>query len=202
MAPSLTPRCYLHWLLAAGTTWLVAFGCGDSATDRVAEESGPRDFAGVYRVSGTTVELASGITRQLSGHVALRQEGEHYTTNFELSTEYLQQGQGDGMSAEVIGEGTGRVEGDMLRGSARTQFVLATVPGIDAGFAFVPRRVGPRIVSSTVAHLRQDGSIEIEIESQPEAGQQYRPTRTTLLGERIGAVGEAPSLPEVAAPSD
>jgi hypothetical protein len=74
------------------------------------------------------------------------------------------------------------------------------IPGVDTKFAFLPRQVGPRIVSTSVAKVLPDGRIEIEIESKPHEGEQYVPTRTALTGRRVGEVGRAPELPDVAAP--
>ena len=42
MAPSSTPRRHLHWLLAAGTTWLVAFGCGEVVVGFTTPDDPPR----------------------------------------------------------------------------------------------------------------------------------------------------------------
>ena len=69
---------------------------------------------------------------------------------------------------------------------------------LDARFAFLPRVVGARIVSSTIARMRPDGKITIEIESHPAKGDNYESTRTTLIGSRVGDVGVAPPLPSVA----
>jgi len=193
---TLRPAVLLTLAMAA-----CALAC--SGVDEPARSNPAPDFDGIYRVSGTSVEIEGGSSRQISGLVVLRQEGDHYRTNFDLETEYLVENEGDGMSAALIGEGSGRVEGDDLRGSASTQFVLATVPGVHASFALLPRKVGPRIVSNTSAHMRSDGSIAIEIESRPRPGEQYSPTRTQLLGYRVGDVGRAPDLPPaVSSPGD
>ena len=159
----------------------------------------PAPVDGVYRVSGTTVEVESGIGRRISGLVVLRQKGAHYSTHFELSTEFRHDGRGEGMSAEVVGQGTGKIDGSHLHGTARTQLVLATVPGVDSRFAFLPRQVGPKIVSDTVAEFRHDGTIEIAINSRPDAGHEYARTRTELVGHRVGDVGHPGKLPELAA---
>ncbi len=62
---------------------------------------------------------------------------------------------------------------------------MASVPGIDSGFAFVPRYVGPRIVSTAKGERQSDGTLLIEIESNPAEGESYLPTRTTLRGTRV-----------------
>jgi hypothetical protein len=61
---------------------------------------------------------------------------------------------------------------------------MAAVPGVDTKFAFVPRIVGPRLVSTTVGQLAPDGTLKIEIDNEPAEGQDYAPTRTTLRGTR------------------
>lgn len=43
---------------------------------------------------------------------------------------------------------TGEVENGKLRGTAQTQLVMATVPGVDTGFVLVPRDVGTRRASA------------------------------------------------------
>ena len=67
--------------------------------------------------------------------------------------------------------------------------MVASVPGVDPGFAFIPRSVSTRIVSSTVATIAADGSVSIEIENRPGPGEDYSPTRTTLRGRRVSAAG-------------
>ena len=76
------------------------------------------------------------------------------------------------------------VEGATLTGTTRTQIVVSSVPGVDTGFAFVPRTVSTRIVSDSVATFDRDGKISIELENRPDEGQQYIPTRTILTGRR------------------
>jgi hypothetical protein len=61
---------------------------------------------------------------------------------------------------------------------------MASVPGVDTAFAFVPRMVTTRIVSRVKGSLLEDGTISLEIESAPAQGEQYIPTRTVLIGRR------------------
>jgi hypothetical protein len=49
--------------------------------------------------------------------------------------------------------------------------------------------VSTRIASNTVATVATDGTLSIEIESQPATGVEYAPTRTTLHGSRVSAAG-------------
>ncbi len=143
----------------------------------------PPSLSGMYRVEGTTTVKGTGIEREIKGTVILAQEGNRYTATFSLATTFpTEEGP---IQADVIGKGEGRVEGTSLQGTAETQIVMASVPGIDSGFAFVPRYVGPRIVSTAKGHREKDGTLLIEIESNPAEGEDYLPTRTTLRGTRV-----------------
>jgi len=172
------------WLAAS----ILALGCGSS------EPAGPEGepvealpIGGRYEVRGATVALESGHKREVAGTIILAEEAGRYISTFNLTTTYP--GAEEALPAEVIGKGSGTVEGRTLRGEAETQLVMATVPGIDPGFAFVPRMVSTRIQSSTVATVAADGTVQIEIENQPAPGSDYAPTRTTLRGSRVSAAG-------------
>jgi len=52
-------------------------GCDDATVEQVAPIAEVRELGGIYRVSGTTVELGGGVSRNISGLVVLRQEGKH-----------------------------------------------------------------------------------------------------------------------------
>ena len=45
------------------------------------------------------------------------------------------------------------------------------------------------MVNRAEADIAPDGSVRIEIESDPAPGEEYAPTRTTLRGKRIAPVG-------------
>ncbi len=151
----------------------------------------PSRVSGSYAVQGTTVEVQSGRKRRIDGTVILKADGARYTATFALKTTYPTP---DGpLPADVIGEGSGELSGGKLRGTAKTQLVMATVPGVDTGFAFVPRHVGPRIVSSSVGTLDADGTLTIEVENKAEPGVEYPPTRTTLRGKPIPGEGDFPT---------
>jgi hypothetical protein len=132
--------------------------------------------SGMWNVEGVTVETASGKTRQISGTIILAQEGDRYTSTFDLDTALPSEG--GPVHANVIGEGEGTVEGRTLSGKTNTQIIISGAPNVDPGFAYVPRRVGTRIVSKTKAVLADDGTITIEIESEPAPGETYASTRT------------------------
>lgn len=160
------------------------------------------DVSGVYQVIGQTVDKQSGDTREIFGTVVVDQTGAEYTTSFELKTEYPMEG--GSMTADVIGEGAGRVEGDRMVGTSRTQLVMAMVPGVDTAFAFMPRKIGPRIVSRTDGTVAPDGTLEFRVENEAasEGGQGYRPTRTTLRATRVADLaGDADPTPRPTAPS-
>ena len=143
----------------------------------------------MYSVEGVTTETASGHQRKLSGTIILAEEGPRYTATFSLATTYP--GGDQSLPAEVIGKGEGSIEGRTLKGTNHTQLVVTTVPGVDPGFAFIPRMVSTRIVSTSVTRLAPDGSVEIELANAPEEGEDYSPTRTVLSGRRVSAAGVA-----------
>ncbi len=151
--------------------------------------------AGTYRVTGTTVETRTGSEREISGLMILQQDSGRYHARYDLSTVYPSP-EGS-LDTDMIGSGEGSIEGGTLRGTAETQLVIGTIPGVDAGFALIPRTVGPRVVSTSVATLQPDGSILMEIQSKPKPGEDYAPTVTTLTGTRVapeelaGAVSQA-----------
>jgi hypothetical protein len=60
---------------------------------------------------------------------------------------------------------------------------------VDPAFAYIPRTVTTRLVSTTMTTLTPEGGVAIEIENVPAPGEEYVPTRTTLTGNRISAAG-------------
>ena len=149
-------------------------------------------LSGMWNVEGVTVETASGKTRQISGTIILAQEGDHYTSTFDLDTTLPSEG--GPVHANVIGEGDGTVAGRTLSGTTHTQIIISGAPNVDPGFAYVPRTVGTRIISKTRAVLADDGTIAIEIESEPAPGETYASTTTTLKGS-FAAPLRTPSAP-------
>lgn len=152
----------------------------------------PPALSGVWAVEGVTVETASGKTRQITGTILLNQEGGRYTSSFDLDTAFASDG--GPIHANVIGEGEGTVSGRTLHGTSHTQILISGAPNVDTGFAYVPRQVGTRIVSTTKATIADDGTIAVEIESAPEPGESYAPTKTTLKGSYV-STGRIPSEP-------
>lgn len=167
-------------------TALLALACspGSPEPDAEAIAADAVPIGGFYEVTGSTVALAGGDPREIAGTVTLRETESGYTATFSLNT--TAPGADEAMPAEVIGTGEGRVEGRSLIGTADTQLVMSTVPGIDPGFAFIPRSISTRIRSSSHAEVAPDGAVTIEIENQAAPGQEYARTRTTLRGRRIG----------------
>ena len=113
-------------------------------------------------------------------------EGDGYTATFHLTTNFPGTGT-DPVAAEVIGKGEGKVEGRTLTGIAHTQVVVASVPGVDPNFAFIPRHVSARLVSDSLTTIAKNGSVTIQTDSRGEEGEDYSPTRTTLRGQRIAS---------------
>ena len=179
-------RVLASLLLLAWAVFSLACGGGESVeAEAPAAEATP--ISGRYEVKGVTIALESGHRRDIAGTVILAADGGIYTAAYQLQTTYP--GAEEALPAELIGTGRGTVEGRTLRGTAQTQLAMATVPGVDPGFAFVPRMVSTRIVSTSVTTIATDGTVTIEIESQSAGGEDYAPTRTTLRGTRISAAG-------------
>jgi hypothetical protein len=173
--------CYALLLSLAA----LVVSCGNSESpqvDTAVAELELGDLSGLYKVSGTTARPDGTDERGISGTIRLMHDGDRFTTTYELKTTFP--GRSDELKADVVGTGEGRVEKGTLEGSAATQLVVSTVPGVDPGFAFIPRVVGVRIVSKTTAQFLADGTVTMHVESVAGEGEEYRPTRTTLIGER------------------
>jgi len=178
----MTSRCSLHTLLPT-PHFVLALALSTVAP--VATEAAEADdpFSGTYEVKGMTTDLASGDTRRIEGYVVLTRQADHWNAKADLSTDFPTQA--GAVHTDVIGNGEGTRAGDGLDGTAHTQLIIGMVPGVDAGFAMVPRQVGPRIVSMWKAHREKDGSLAIELANSPEKGEHYSPTKTTLRGTRV-----------------
>ena len=161
--------------------------CGSAETTEETVAAVP--ISGRYELTGSTVTKATGERREIAGTliVATSEDGTSYTATFDLTTTYP--GADQALPAEVIGKGEGTIEGRTLRGTSETQLVMATVPGVDPGFAYIPRIVSTRIASSSIATVARDGTVNIEIRSSPTEGVEYSPTRTTLRGSRVSRAG-------------
>ena len=170
------------FLLGSSLILLSACNRADDKANATADvaAAAPSTLAGTWRVEGVTVEKASGKTRQISGTVILAGEGGKYHSTFDLDTMFATEG--GPTHADVIGEAEVNLDGRSISGTSRTQILIAGAPNVDPGFAYVPRTVGTRIVSSTKGSLAEDGTMVLEIESEPAAGETYAATRTTLKG--------------------
>lgn len=165
--------------VALGLAW--ACGGGEQSPDVAARKT--PSIAGTWHVTGTTVERDTGHSRDISGHLIMAQEGSHFIATFDLTTDYpTPEGK---TQAHVIGKGEGEVQGAALEGSSEIQLVIGTVPGVDVGFAYVPRITTTRLVNTLKGEIQEDGSIVVESENVAAEGEEnYRPTRTTLRGTR------------------
>lgn len=176
----------VHHLVMRSAAALALVACGADVEEEGGTQTTP--IAGMYEVTGETITKATGDKRAISGRIIIvvDEEGRSYTTTFHLTTTYP--GAEEALPAEVIGKGGGSIDGRSLTGTASMQLVMATVPGVDPAFAFVPRMVSPRIVSTASATIAADGTAHIEIENEPAPGEQaYSPTRTTLSGSRVSS---------------
>jgi hypothetical protein len=172
----------LPWLCAAAL-WLGPVEPVRGAEAEPAPESAEDPFSGTYDVKGVTVDQKSGDTRRIEGHVVLTRKNGVWAASAELETDFPTPG--GAQRTDVIGTGEGRRTGDGLEGTAHTQLVIQTVPGVDTGFAFIPRTVGPRLQSSWSARIDRDGSLRVELSNRAEEGEAYSPTKTTLRGTRV-----------------
>jgi hypothetical protein len=148
--------------------------------------------SGVYEMTGVTVDSATGLQRPIHGTIVVRVQDGRYTTHFELATLFPGS---QATAAQVTGTGEGRIEGSRLLGEAHTQLAVASAPGVDVGFAYVPREVSPRILSRSTASFFADGSVRAEIENVAEEGAEYAPTKTTLVGYRRAEPAEPKPAP-------
>ena len=172
-------------LALLGSISITTAALSASATDPAAADP----FSGTYDVRGTTVDSRSGDTRLIEGHIVLTRKNGHYAAAAELQTDFPTQG--GAMRTDVIGTGDGKPSGAGLAGSANTQLVIQTVPGVDTDFAFIPRQVGPRVVSTWVAHLEADGTLVVELTNHAAKGEAYAPTTTKLRGKRVAMPQQA-----------
>lgn len=161
---------------------LAACGGGEDAASESATAASPPVISGMWKVEGTTTTKETGFERPIAGTVILAREGDGYTATFSMKTK-VPDPEAD-LDAEVIGSGEGVVKGKVLEGMAETQLVVQTVPGVDTAFAYIPRMVSTRIVSSSQAELQEDGSLRIEIENEAAPGEEYPSTVTRLTGVR------------------
>ena len=174
---------------------LAATACGGSGEPTgdepaaAAASAEPIAISGIWEVEGVTTTLKTGQKRDISGTVVMAQSGSSYTATFDLDTTFP--GADADLSADVIGVGKGEISGRTLTGTAETQLVAGTVPGVDSQFAFIPRMVSTRIESSSTATVNDDGSITIQIENNPAEGEDYLATHTSLTGRR-GAAASSP----------
>ena len=190
------PMNFRNTLLVCSILSALLFACSPSEQVAPAAEGKVTSLRpGRYDVTGVTKTVGTQEERRIKGSVLLSLDGDvGYTTTFDLSTT-LPGSEAD-VPANVIGKGEGTIAAAVLTGTTRTQIVASTVPGVDPGFAFVPRAVSTRIVSDTTATVRPDGSLTIDIRSRAAEGHEYASTITTLTGVLVPGLGE---LPDVAA---
>lgn len=181
-APALEPA-------APGEPPAAAAGSPDERTEAGAQGAAaapaPAEdpWSGTYEVTGLTVDQRTGDTRRIDGRVVLTRRGEVWKAAAELETAYPTHG--GALRSDVIGTGEGVLDGDRLVGTASTQLVMQTAPGVDTDFAYVPRVVGPRLVSDWSARIAPDGTLLVDLSNRGEEGEEYAPTRTTLKGRRV-----------------
>ena len=163
--------------------------------DSLPEVSSAPSFAGTYLVRGTTMaEVPGAEPRDISGTIILtKEQGGGYSATFSMKTTYPNPSGGQ-VPADVIGKGEGSMEGEILRGTASTQLVMGTVPGVDTKFAFVPSLVGPKIQSRMTAQRNEKGDLVIETRNVAADGEDYIPTRTNVVGTLVSTTSDPTKL--------
>jgi hypothetical protein len=144
-------------------------------------------WAGLFEVSGDTTVRRSGQQRRIAGRVIIARSpagvAEPYTATFDLETEFATP-EGP-IQADVIGSARARPGTAGLAGTAETRILMASIPGLDPTFPWIPGRLGPRVLSKfTMRPGDAPDRFEIEIESEPAPGESYEPTRTRLRATR------------------
>lgn len=169
---------------------LLALACSapdPSERTSAGAEAGDAPYAGLYQVSGYTTVRRSGQQRRIRGTVIIAASAagvsDPYTATFDLETEFETP---DGpIQADVIGTARAAEQAQNLAGSAEMRILMASIPGLDPSFPWIPGRLGPRVVSKfTMERAPKDGGFRIEIETEAAPGQSYDPTRTTLRARR------------------
>lgn len=173
---------------------LLALACGasepEAETVAAAAEPEAASYAGLYQVSGYTTVRRSGHQRRIQGTVIIARSAadaaDPYTATFDLETEFETP---DGpIQADVIGSASAAAEAEALAGTAETRILMASIPGLDPSFPWIPGRLGPRVVSKfRMERSPSEGGFRIEIETEAAPGQSYDRTRTTLRARREAA---------------
>ena len=172
---------------------LLALACGAPEPQAESSAAAPEDaasYSGLYQVSGYTTVRRSGQQRRIRGTVIIARSAEGaadpYTATFDLETEFETP---DGpIQADVIGSARAAAAQQALAGNAETRILMASIPGLDPSFPWIPGRLGPRVVSKfKMEKAPSEGGFRIEIETEAAPGQSYDPTRTTLRARRSAA---------------
>lgn len=180
--------------LSALLVCLSLAACGQeaerAAPDPQAAPEQPLQISGMYKVKGLTTVIGTDQSREIHGSLILAQDGDTWTATFDLETMYP--GPDGEVPAEVVGNGGGKLVGNRLEGTAKTQIVASRVPGLDSHFIMVPPAFGVRIVSEGTGELKPDGTLEFTMENRGAEGEEYVPTRTTVSGVRSEKEAPAP----------
>jgi hypothetical protein len=179
--------------LALSSLLALGLGCGQETSESASPKSGSEleivDISGRYDLKGVTSAPGTDDEREIAGSMILTQEGEAYSASYEFKT--LFPGENRPVVSNKIVVVQGRLDGRKIYGLASTQVVVSTVPGVDPGFAFIPRSVTTRIVSESVGLLSPDGSITVDIVNRAAPGEIYLSTRSRMSGKRVETVAPA-----------
>ncbi len=182
-------------VLSCGFGYYAALGFFTSAQTHISDTA-VKSLSGLYYVQGRAVDSETGQSRIAAGTITIQERERGWVSRFEVEMGFDREG--GTVSAEVVGTGSGQVDGSMLRGSSTQQLITASVPGVSTRFSMIPRNVGAQIESETTAWIGPDGSIAIEFsdwneDSHPSGAIAF------LSGSRVESEATSARLPQLAA---
>ncbi len=143
----------------------------------------PAYIGGRFDLRGWTTLSQSGERRAIAGNVIFDQRGADYTATYQLGTRITTD---DGpRRASVVGRGSGHITGNVIEGSAETQLIFSSAPGIDVTVPYVPKRFGPIITQLVQGTVDESGELELRIEYRPVEGGPPEASSTVLRGRRV-----------------
>jgi hypothetical protein len=170
----------------------VVLACGDPGPPPAVSAPPPTSIdgglvSGSYAVHGITVQALSGTQREIDGTLALDVQDVRYEVNFELATTAPDL-PGD-VPVRLVGDGRGFLVGDVLTGTTEEWMSLVPPDGgleeIALADVNLPEKAGRKLVSTSHASFRDDGSFHIVLQNYPGPGEDYEPSMTVLTGKRV-----------------
>lgn len=147
-----------------------------------ATSPGAQLVSGRYALQGVTVQASDGQSRSISGTMELRVSDGEYVTRY--STRTLIPGDIVPVEASVVGEGTGVVRGGSMVGTLTSTIRLDRAEG--EGTTGTGTADELQVVSTSMADVKEDGSIVIRLQSEPVEGSDYSPSVSIFHAYRVG----------------